>query len=76
VTEAGTLHVAGSVAATGAMAQVRLTSPVNPPEGVNEMVEVFPVAAPGTIVTAVPLTVKLGGGGVVTVTVAVPEALE
>ena len=62
VTEAGILHVAGSLAATGVMAQLRLTAPVNPSNGVRVMVEVLPVVAPGVTVTPVPLTVKVGGG--------------
>jgi hypothetical protein len=53
-------------------AAVSTTLPVKPPAGVTVMVEVFPVVAPGVTVTAVPLTVKLGGGGTVTVTVVVP----
>jgi len=60
--EAGRLHVAGLVAAVGAIVQLRLMVPVNPPDGVRGMVEVFPVVAPGATVTAVPLTVKLGEG--------------
>ena len=62
VIEAGTLHVAGSLAAAGVIAQLRLTLPVNPPDGVKVTVEVFPVVAPGVTVTDVPMTVKLGGG--------------
>ena len=61
VTEEGTLHVAGSFAAKGVIAQLRLIAPVNPPEGVKVMVEALPVAAPATTVMAVPLTLKLGG---------------
>ena len=60
VTEAGErLHVAGSLAAVGEMAQLRLTVPVKPLTGVTVMVEVFPVVAPGATLTAVPLTVML-----------------
>jgi hypothetical protein len=55
------------------IAAVSAMLPVNPPVGVNVIVEVFPVAAPGAIVTADPLTVKLGG--VVTAIAAVPEPL-
>jgi hypothetical protein len=60
VTEAGErLHVAGSLAAVGVMAQLRLTMPVNPPvPGVTVIVEVFPVVAPGATETAVPARVK------------------
>ena len=39
-------HDAGSLAAVGVMAQVRLTVPVNPPDGVTEIVDVLPVVAP------------------------------
>jgi hypothetical protein len=50
VTELGErLHVAGSLAATGLIEQVRLTVPVNPFAGVTVMVAVLPVVAPGTI---------------------------
>jgi hypothetical protein len=57
-TEAGErLHVAGSLAAVGEMAQLRLTVPVKPLTGVTVIVEVFPVVAPGATLTAVPLTV-------------------
>jgi hypothetical protein len=41
---------------------VRATLPAKPPLGVTVMVEVLPVVAPGVTVTAVPLTLKLGGG--------------
>jgi hypothetical protein len=60
VTETGMLHVAGSLAALGVIAQVRLITPVNPPAGVKLIVDVFPVAAPGTTLTAVPVMEKLG----------------
>ena len=60
VTEAGMLHVAGSLAALGVIAQLRLITPVNPSEGVKLMVDVFPVVAPGTTPTAVPVMEKLG----------------
>jgi hypothetical protein len=62
VIEAGRLHVAGSLAAVGVIAQLRLIVPVNPPNGVRVMVEVLPVVVPGVTVIAVPLTVKVGGG--------------
>lgn len=68
VTEAGMLHVVGSLAAMGVMVQPKLTVHVNPLDGVMVMVEVFPVVAPGVSVTAVPLTVKLGLTGVALVT--------
>ena len=61
VTEAGMLHVAGSVAALALNAQLKLTVPVNPLVGVTVIVEVFPLVVPGATVTAVPVTVKLGG---------------
>lgn len=54
-------------------AAVNATLPVKPPLGVTVMVEVFPVVAPRETVTAVPVTVKLGVGGTVTVTVLVPD---
>jgi hypothetical protein len=53
VNEAGErLHVAGSLAAVGVMAQVSATVPVNPPDGVTLIVEVLPVVAPGLTVMA------------------------
>ena len=42
-------------------AAVSVTLPLKPPAGVTVMVELFEVVAPGVTVTAVPLTVKLGG---------------
>jgi hypothetical protein len=66
-TEAGILHVAGSLAAVGAMEQLRLTMPVNPPAGVMVMVEVLPEVAPAaTVIGPLLLRAKLG---VVTFTV-------
>jgi hypothetical protein len=59
VIEDGMLHMAGWLAATGLIEQLRLIAPVNPPDGVNVMVDVFPVVAPGTTVTAVPVIEKL-----------------
>ena len=61
VTDAGILHVAGSVAPVGPTTlQDRLTAPVNPPAGVTVMVEVLPVAAPGfTVMLPLLATVKL-----------------
>jgi hypothetical protein len=38
------------------IAAVSVTLPVNPPEGVIVIAEVFPVVAPAAAVTAVPLT--------------------
>jgi hypothetical protein len=75
VTDAGTLHVAGSLAAVGVMAQLRVTVPVKPFAGVTVIVEVLPVVAPGATETAEPVTMKVGGGGAVTGTTAAPVAL-
>ena len=61
VTEVGIVHVAGTFASAGVIAQLRLTVPINPPDGVKVTVEVFPVVAPGVTVTAVSLIAKLGG---------------
>jgi hypothetical protein len=51
-TEVGREHVAGLVAPAGLVvtAQVRLTVPIKPPDGVTLIVEVLPVVAPATIV--------------------------
>ena len=49
------------------------TLPVKPPLGVTEIIEIFAVVAPGAIETALPLTVKLGGTGGITVTEVVAE---
>jgi len=65
VTEAGMLHVAGSVAAAGAMAQLSVTTPVKPLYGVMVMVELLPVVAPGMTLIGVPVREKVGGGVVV-----------
>src|SRR5271157_348211 len=46
VTEAGTMHVAGWLAAVGVMAQLRLTVPVNAYDGVTVIVEVLPLVEP------------------------------
>ena len=62
VTDWERLHVAGSLAAVGVIAQVRFTVPVNPPDGVRVIVDVLPEVAPGATVTAVPEIVKLGDG--------------
>jgi hypothetical protein len=61
VAEAGTLHVAGSLAATGLIVQLKLITPVNPFVGVRVIVEVFPVVAPGATETDVPEIVNPGG---------------
>jgi hypothetical protein len=46
------------------MEQLKLTVPVNPFEGVTEIVTVFPVVAPGStlIVPPPPPPVKIGAG--------------
>jgi hypothetical protein len=61
------LKVGRSCAPVGVLvtAAVSATLPVKPPLGVTVIVEVFPVVAPGDTVTVVPLTVKLGGGGLI-----------
>jgi hypothetical protein len=58
------LTVGGSTAPAGleVTTAVRAKLPIKPPVGVTVTVEVFPLVAPGKTVTAVPLTVKLGGG--------------
>ena len=68
------LHVAGSLAAVGVIAQLRLMTPVNPPEGVNVIVDVFPVVAPGATLIGVPVMEKLAPAGTI-VYVAVVTAL-
>jgi hypothetical protein len=63
VTEGGAkLHVAGSLAAAGLIEQCRPTDPVNPFDGVTEIVMVFPVVAPGSMLIEPPppLPVKVG----------------
>jgi hypothetical protein len=71
------LRVGGSDALVGleVIAAVSVTLPVKPETGtgVTLTVEVFPVLAPGTRVTAVPLSVN-PGAAVVTTYVAVPFA--
>ena len=75
VTEDGwMLHAAGSFAAAGVIAQLRLTAPVKPLDGVTKIVEVFPMVAPGSIVIAFPVTANVGGGPGFTVSVVVAEA--
>jgi len=67
-----TLHVAGELAPLGAVvtAQLRLTLPVKPYDGVTVIVAVSPVVAPAANVNA-PLLVSAiaGGGGAVTVAI-------
>jgi hypothetical protein len=72
--EESKLRVGKSWAAFGleVMAAVRATMPVKPPAGVTEIVEEFPVVAPVTKLTAVPLTVKTG---IVTVSLSVIDVL-
>jgi hypothetical protein len=48
------LHVAGSLAAVGLIEQVRLTVPLNPFDGVTEIVTVFAVVAPGAMLIEPP----------------------
>jgi hypothetical protein len=71
------LHVAGLVAPVGpATAQVRLTAPVNPFEGVAEIVDVLPVVAPAVTLMLPPLVrAKLGTGAAETVTVTAFDVL-
>jgi hypothetical protein len=57
VTVAGTLHVGGSLAAVGVIAQLKLTAPVNPYHGVTETVDVFPEIAPGATLIGAPVTI-------------------
>lgn len=77
-TEGVTLQVAGLVGFAGVVvtAQVRLTAPVKPFDGVTEIVAVFPVAALASKVMG-PLfeRANVGTGAAVTVTVFVPVAL-
>ena len=78
VTEDLTPQVAGLVAPVGAVvtAQVRLTAPVKPFEGVTVMVEVLPVVAlPSTLMAPLLVRLKPGAGAAVTVTEPVPVAL-
>jgi hypothetical protein len=72
-TDVGMLHVMGSLAAVGVIAQLKLTVPVNPPDGVTLIVAVLPVVAPRDTVI-LPLLVRaklpmpLEGVAMVTVT--------
>jgi len=55
------LNVGGKFAPVGLLVTVALsvTTPVNPPEvGATVIVDVFPLVAPGAMLTPVPLTVK------------------
>ena len=60
VTEAGMLHVAGSLAAAGVIAQLREITPVNPFDGVKVMKDVFPADAPAMTMIGVPVMEKPG----------------
>jgi hypothetical protein len=73
VTGVGRLQVIGLVAPVGAVvtAQPRATLPVKPLTGVTEMVEVFPVVAPGAMLIVVGLLVIVKPGVVVPATIAV-----
>jgi hypothetical protein len=53
-----------------------VTLPVKPPEGLMVMMDALPASAPGAMETAVPLTVKEDGTGVLTVTENLLDALE
>lgn len=64
-------HVGGSLAPVGPVtAQVRLTVPVNPPDGVTLIVEVFPLVAPG-LTDMLPLLLRANEGATAEVTVTV-----
>jgi len=68
------VQVAGLVAPDGPVtAQARGTLPVNPPDGVTEITDVFPAVAPATRLRVVgfALREKLGVAGAVMVTVTV-----
>jgi hypothetical protein len=72
VTELGdNVQVGGSLAAAGVIEQVRLTAPVNPLDGVTAMATVFPVVAPGSMLSEElpPPTTKVGAAVTVTATV-------
>jgi hypothetical protein len=73
LTGVGRPQVIGLVAPVGAVvtAQLRSTPPVNPLTGVTEMVEVFPVVAPGEMLMVVGLLVIVKPGAVVPLTIAV-----
>ena len=68
VTEDGSiLHIAGSLAARGLIEQLRLTVPVNPFDGVTEIVAVFPVVAPGAMLIEPPPPLPVNVGAALTV---------
>ncbi len=75
VTDVGDrVHDAGSLAAVGLIEQLRFTCPANPFSPTTLMVAVFPVVAPGAMLSAVvpPLpAVKVGSAVTVRVTVVV-----
>ena len=62
LTGEGMLQVTGLIAPDGTVvtAQLRLTLPVNPFDGVTLIVEVLPVVAPAVIVTLVPERANVG----------------
>ena len=73
VTDAGEkAQVAGSLAATGLIAQLRATVPVNPFVGVIEIVDVLKAVAPGAMLMGVPPIANAGEG--VTVKAIIAEA--
>jgi hypothetical protein len=66
------LQVAGLTAPEGPVTeQARATAPVNPLDGVSVMVEVLPLVAPASMLSAVGFTSRLnvGAGAAVTLTV-------
>jgi hypothetical protein len=65
VTDCVTVHVAGSLAAAGVMAQLRLTVPANPYHGVTETGDVLPLVAPGARESGAPVRTEKYGAGVV-----------
>jgi hypothetical protein len=76
VTELGdNVQVGGSLAAAGVTEQVRFTAPVNPLDGVTAMATVFPVVAPGSMLSEElpPPTTKVGAW--VTVSAMVVDAV-
>jgi len=76
VTELGVkLQVGGSLAAAGVTAQVRLTVPVNPLDGVTVILTVFPVVAPGSILSEELLPPTTNVGPAVTVSARVIDAV-
>jgi hypothetical protein len=74
VTEVGDKAQVGPLATNGLIEHVRFTVPVNPFAGVTVMVTVFPVVAPGAILTDVVLGVTVKGGAA-TVTAMVADAV-